>query len=382
MCPKVLVVDDSRTVRLAVTKMFRKYECDIFEAANGVEAVAIASRENPDVIILDFKMPIMDGPETLAKIKATGSLKKIPVIMLTAEASRENVARIAQLGVRGYLIKPLDEQRMMDCVGRIVELKLKGEAVTDIKRFDHPVSILVLDDKPVIQEQIRAGLSGTPWTVRGCAQVAEAEEQCTQALPDVILVNLSLPDDAAFAFFEKIRASNQPKKVTAFGLCIRTAIHEQDRALQAGMSGVITKPIDFEELKGKIVHALNLDNSEKYFEQSNGVLILKLPLQLNGSAPEILRLLDNKIAGVVDAGADKMVIDLGQLMTFDSQIMNLVLTAAQHCDDLALKLCVVAPEAIATECKRHKELKHCRFVAALEDAINNKPAAQAVPLAA
>src|SRR4051812_43605721 len=103
---KILTVDDSKTIRVIVAKAFKPYECEIFEASNGIEGLAAAIKEKPDVIILDLTMPIMDGAEMLAKLKANPELKTIPVIMLTAEAGRENVLRIARMGVRDYLIKP------------------------------------------------------------------------------------------------------------------------------------------------------------------------------------------------------------------------------------------------------------------------------------
>ena len=88
MKPKILTVDDSKTIRLIVGKAFKPFDVDVFEASNGVEGLAVAMREKPDIIILDITMPIMDGSECLAKLKSNPDLKGIPVIMLTAESGR------------------------------------------------------------------------------------------------------------------------------------------------------------------------------------------------------------------------------------------------------------------------------------------------------
>ena len=162
MGPKILTVDDSKTIRLIVARAFKSFACEIFEAADGVEGLTAAQRERPDIIILDLTMPIMDGVEMLTKLKADPELRSIPVVMLTAESGRENVLRIAKLGGRDYLIKPFKEESIVERVGRIIDLKAKSELITRTKRFDDPLQVLVVDDKPAIIEQIQAALSSTP----------------------------------------------------------------------------------------------------------------------------------------------------------------------------------------------------------------------------
>lgn len=130
MPTKILTVDDSRTIRLIVTKTFRAYDCVVCEACNGEEGLAAAAREKPDLIILDVTMPIMDGVTMLTKLKADPELKAIPVIMLTAESGRDNVLHIAKLGVRDYLVKPFKEDLLLDKAGRVVTLQKKEAAVT------------------------------------------------------------------------------------------------------------------------------------------------------------------------------------------------------------------------------------------------------------
>ena len=125
MATKILSVDDSRTIRMIVSRTFKPYDCQIVEAGNGEEGLAAAAREQPDLIILDVTMPVMDGVTMLGKLKADPALKTIPVIMLTAESGRENVLQIAKLGVRDYLVKPFKEDQLIEKAGRIVTLQKK-----------------------------------------------------------------------------------------------------------------------------------------------------------------------------------------------------------------------------------------------------------------
>lgn len=124
----ILTVDDSRTIRMIVKRSFNSFDCNVVEASNGEEGLAVAAREKPSLIVLDITMPVMDGVTMLQKLRETPELNSIPVVMLTAESGRENVAFIAKLGVRDYLVKPFKEDQLLEKVRRIVALNPKAVA--------------------------------------------------------------------------------------------------------------------------------------------------------------------------------------------------------------------------------------------------------------
>jgi two-component system cell cycle response regulator len=126
---KILSVDDSKTIRLIVKRTFSPYDCTVLEACNGEEGLATAAAQKPDLIVLDITMPVMDGVTMLTKLKESPELKSIPVIMLTAESGRENVAYIAKLGVRDYLVKPFQDAQLIEKVQRVIPLQPKPAAV-------------------------------------------------------------------------------------------------------------------------------------------------------------------------------------------------------------------------------------------------------------
>jgi two-component system cell cycle response regulator len=125
MATKILSVDDSKTIRMIIQRTFRPYDCEVFEASNGEEGLALAASTKPDLIILDITMPVMDGVTMLGKMKETPALKGIPVIILSAESGRENVAFIAKLGVRDYLVKPFKDEQLVEKVVRVIPLVKK-----------------------------------------------------------------------------------------------------------------------------------------------------------------------------------------------------------------------------------------------------------------
>jgi two-component system cell cycle response regulator len=123
---KLLTVDDSKIVRMIVSRALKTYDCQIIEAANGVEGLAAAEREKPDLILLDITMPVMDGLEMLTRLRQNPELKATPVIMLTAESSQENVARADGLGVSGYVVKPFKEDQIITALKGKLNLQLKA----------------------------------------------------------------------------------------------------------------------------------------------------------------------------------------------------------------------------------------------------------------
>ena len=125
---KVLSVDDSKTIRMIIGRSLKSYDCTLCEASNGEEGLAVAASEKPDLIILDITMPVMDGVTMLTKLRENAELQAIPVVMLTAESSRENIAQIARLGVRDYLVKPFKDDQLIEKIGRIIPLGMKAAA--------------------------------------------------------------------------------------------------------------------------------------------------------------------------------------------------------------------------------------------------------------
>ncbi len=123
MAYKILTVDDSKTIRMIVKKAFKPYNCELYEGENGVEGLAIAAKEQPDLIILDITMPVMTGIEMLGKLKAENDLKDIPVIMLTAESGKENVMQIVKMGVKDYIVKPFKGEQLIERAKNILKLR-------------------------------------------------------------------------------------------------------------------------------------------------------------------------------------------------------------------------------------------------------------------
>ena len=118
---KVLLIDDEEDVReIARLSLGRVGGMEVCDAASGREAVEQAVHEKPDFILLDMMMPEMDGPTTLAALRANAETAAIPVIFLTAKAVPSEVERLRQLGAIGIITKPFEPMTLAGVVRRLL----------------------------------------------------------------------------------------------------------------------------------------------------------------------------------------------------------------------------------------------------------------------
>lgn len=366
---KILSVDDSKTVRIIIKKAFKLYDCDILEGANGVEGLALATKETPDIILLDVTMPVMDGVEMLTKLKADPALKSIPVIMLTAEGGKEHVLRIAKIGVRDYIVKPFKEDLLVQKVGRIIDLKPFTDAPAKAKSVFDPATVLVVEDKPAIFAQIQEGLKHTPWQVQGVSSTGEAIDFCGRTAVDLVMISLSLPDESAFTLFRVLRTNLKTKYTPIFGLAVKTDAAAQQMAQQVGFTGIATKPIDISELESKIAKAMNLDTSLRYFKNESDLLILSLPEVISPTViNEVTGYMKGKVADAVDSGINKAVFDLHAVKRLDMNIIKMLLTAMQTCREVALQYSLVGSAALVADCKGYEDTRNWQFHESIAEA--------------
>ena len=131
----ILVVDDMAVFREPIAASLRQKGYQTACAKNGREALDVAKRDRPDLILLDMAMPEMDGLTFLKKMQADHELRGVPVIMLTAVGERESVVEACKLGASEYLLKSqfsLDEMtsRIESCLSEADQHGAEGEGHT------------------------------------------------------------------------------------------------------------------------------------------------------------------------------------------------------------------------------------------------------------
>ena len=114
---KVLVVDDFATMRKIIKNVLKQIDIDsVTEAENGKQALEILKKEKIDLIISDWIMPEMTGIEFLKACKSDESIKKIPFIMVTAEAQKSSVIEAIKSGADNYIVKPFTPEKLKEAI--------------------------------------------------------------------------------------------------------------------------------------------------------------------------------------------------------------------------------------------------------------------------
>ena len=113
---KVMVIDDSKTIRRTAESLLKKAGCEVLTAIDGFEALAIIADSRPDVIFVDIMMPRLDGYQTCALIKNNTEFRQTPVIMLSSKDGLFDRARGRIVGSEQYLTKPFTKNELLDAI--------------------------------------------------------------------------------------------------------------------------------------------------------------------------------------------------------------------------------------------------------------------------
>ena len=113
---RILVVDDSATIRRSAETMLSKEGCEVITAENGFEALSKITRHHPDLIFVDIMMPRLDGYQTCAIIKNNAEFRDTPVVMLTSKDGLFDMARGRVVGSDQYLTKPFTREELLGAV--------------------------------------------------------------------------------------------------------------------------------------------------------------------------------------------------------------------------------------------------------------------------
>ncbi|MBP8097792.1 MAG: hybrid sensor histidine kinase/response regulator [Arenimonas sp.] len=144
--PTVLVVDDQQANVRMVSALLSHSGYRVLSALSGNDGLELARSGNPDLVLLDMKMPGMDGFEVLRQLREDAASKDLPVIFLTADNERENLVRAFAAGASDYIAKPFVGKELLARVATHVELKRCSDALRNFAREKQEMAELVAHD--------------------------------------------------------------------------------------------------------------------------------------------------------------------------------------------------------------------------------------------
>jgi len=237
----VLVIDDDATARELLADQLKAEGFSVVTASGGLEGLKLAKELRPRVITLDVIMADLDGWSVLAALRQDSELAEIPVIMVTIVDQQH---RAVALGAAGYLTKPIDRERLH----RMVE---------HFRAPAQPTRVLLVEDDAFQRERMRAWLESQRWIVQEAANGREALDRLHQGKPDLILLDLMMPEMDGFqvvATLQKDPGWRDIPVIVITALDLDANAHER---LNSGVQSVLLKetfrPADLVERVRRLV---------------------------------------------------------------------------------------------------------------------------------
>jgi PAS domain S-box-containing protein len=223
MGPTVLVVDDDAAARTLMERLLARDGYAVLLAENGEEGLRLARERRPDLITLDVMMPGLDGWSVLAALKSDPAVAEIPVVMLTVVDDRHMGLA---LGAAEYLTKPVDRQRLQ----------------TVLRRWaGGGRQVLVVDDDRAMRALLRRALEAEGCAVREAEHGRLALQRMEEAAPDLVLLDLMMPEMDGFAFLEAVREREAWRGVPVVVVTARDLTDEDRRRLNGSVARVVAK---------------------------------------------------------------------------------------------------------------------------------------------
>ena len=255
---RMLIVDDNQTNRRILREMLGAEGIKVEEATTASEGLAAmrqaATKRAPyDLAILDVQMPDMDGFQLATAVRADRGLARTRLLMLTSAGQRGDGERCRELGIRGYLTKPLSRADLLEALGTVLagpEETATPDVVTrhTIAESRRSVRVLLAEDNPVNQQVAVAMLVKRGHEVHLAANGREAVDAVTHRDYDVVLMDIQMPEMDGFEATHAIRALPRGKALPIIGLTAHALSGERERCLSHGMTDYLAKPFKAHEL--------------------------------------------------------------------------------------------------------------------------------------
>lgn len=229
---RVLVIDDDPTVRDLMRRHLERDGVDVITANGGVEGLKLAREHQPAIITLDVLMPDMDGWHVLRELKADEDLARIPVVMVTILDDKN---KGYALGASEYLNKPVSREDLKSLVERFL---------------DRPAGahVLVVEDDETTRTMMRRMLVSEGCLVSEAVNGRRALERISEERPDLILLDLMMPEMNGFEFLQELRANPDYADIPIIVVTAADLTEADRQRLNGGVEQVLQKS-DFDREK-------------------------------------------------------------------------------------------------------------------------------------
>jgi signal transduction histidine kinase/DNA-binding response OmpR family regulator/HPt (histidine-containing phosphotransfer) domain-containing protein len=253
---RVLVVDDSRTSREILSESLRSLTFQTDVASSGEEALAMlqkaATEDKPyRLVIMDWRMPEMDGIETALHIRTRLALAEPPAIIMVTAYGREEVMRQAQAAsIQGFLIKPVNQSVLLNTIvevfGHHAEARSAPAGIdrAGLEAILHGAKVLLAEDNEINQQVARELLEQVGIEVEIVGNGRSAVEAAKAGHHDAILMDIQMPELDGVQATAMLRSDARFRETPIIAMTAHAMAGDREKSLEAGMNDHITKPID------------------------------------------------------------------------------------------------------------------------------------------
>ncbi len=270
--PRILIVDDVNENLHALMQILRDTYA-IVAANSGEKALELAQRlPAPDLILLDIKMPGLDGYSVLAQLKAHPATSDIPVIFVTALSESADEASGLSMGVADYITKPVNPQLLHKRVRTQLELRrlrnLPAPVAAPLRtNSSNPATILLVDDVPENIHELMEALKGSYRIL-----VANSGPKAIQVItgptpPDLVLLDIVMPGMDGYEVCRRIKATPAGSRIPVIFVTVVDATQLKVKGFDMGGEDYITKPFDVDEVGARVRTHLELARLRRSLEE-------------------------------------------------------------------------------------------------------------------
>lgn len=261
--PRLLIVDDVHENLHALMNILREDHA-ITAATSGEKALELARRApRPNLILLDIKMPGMDGYSVLAHLKADPDTAEIPVIFVTALAESADEARGLALGVADYITKPVNPDLLRQRIATQLELQRYRRHPTRFDVVSHAdpnrrPGLLVVDDMPENIHELLEALKDEYRLQVACSGAKAIAQVVGPNPPDLILLDILMPEMDGYETCRRLKALPIGERIPVIFVTVIEATEHKVRGFEVGAADYITKPFDIDEVRARVRTHLEL----------------------------------------------------------------------------------------------------------------------------
>jgi PAS domain S-box-containing protein len=256
---RVLVVDDNAQAREILTDALRGFALRAQSASSGEDAIRVLAASDAEdpyrLVLMDWRMPGMDGLEASQLIKRGDRLKQVPKIVMVTAFGRDDIrARAEKIGIDGYLLKPVNPSTLYDTLMNLFAVPgQEGGQVSSAKEAAaspdaRGVRVLLVEDNELNQQVASELLESAGATVTIAHNGREAVRILTEGDQpptfDVVLMDLQMPEMDGFTATKLLRAEPRFRGLPIVAMTAHALVEERQRCLDAGMNDHLSKPID------------------------------------------------------------------------------------------------------------------------------------------